>query len=574
MHAEMAVHFLPRPDWGTHSNKEKRMSWKHSLVAVGVASALLLTGCSTSSPGETATGPALTIAKPDGAIATESNNPWVGDSSALKLGYVNTIFEPLAFVNVIADKPVTPWLATEIAWADDYKSVTVTARDGVKWNDGEDFTAADIAFTFKLLRDNPAIETGGLGIVDAVVDGNKVTISFENSVFVKQDKVLEKFIVPEHIWKDVADVTTETNPNPVGTGPYVLTSFSSQSVQLDLRTDGYWGGDLAVPTLYFVSYNDNTSLTTALANGDADWAQGFIPDIENAYLSKDPDNLYWAPAGLGVDALWFNTTNKPFNDVALRQAMNLIVDRDQHREIAREGSVPPLTSVTGLPTPAGDAYIGADYQGKDYTVDVDGAKAILEDAGYTWNGDDKLIDPSGTQVTFTLQVPQGWSDYVTGITLIAEEVKAIGIDATVDTPDVDTWWANKGTGNFQAILHWTDTGLTPWDIYSDVMDGARVLPIGEQSEQYNFGRFDDPEVTAALKDYANATDDGARADALAIIQKAFIEQAVALPIGTRPFIGEFNTRNYVGWPSDDDPYAVPEPTRPQMLLVLTKLKAA
>lgn len=548
------------------------MSWKHSLVAVGVASALLLTGCSTGSPGAAATGPALTIAKPDGAIATESNNPWIGDSSALKLGYVNTIFEPLAFVNVIADKPVTPWLATEIAWADDYKSVTVTARDGVKWNDGEDFTAEDIAFTFTLLRDNPAIESAALGITDAVVDGNKVTISFENSVFVKQDKVLEKFIVPEHIWKDVADVTTETNPNPVGTGPYALTSFSSQSVQLDQR-EGYWGGKLAVPTLYFVSYNDNTSLTTALANGDADWAQGFIPDIENAYLSKDPDNKYWAPAGLGVDALWFNTTTAPFDNVALRQAMNLVVDRDQHREIAREGSVPALTSVTGLPTPAGDAYIGGDYQGDEYTVDVDGARAILEDAGYTWNGEDKLIDPAGAQVTFTLQVPQGWSDYVTGITLIAEQVKEIGIDATVDTPDVDTWWANKGTGNFQAILHWTDTGLTPWDIYSDVMDGARVLPIGEQSEQYNFGRFDDPKVTAALADYANATDDSERADALAIIQKAFIEQAVALPIGTRPFIGEFNTRSYVGWPSDDDPYAVPEPTRPQMLLVLTKLTA-
>ena len=549
------------------------MSWKHSLVAVGVASALLLTGCSTGSPGAAATGPALTIAKPDGAIATESNNPWIGDSSALKLGYVNTIFEPLAFVNVIADKPVTPWLATEIEWADDYKSVTVTARDGVKWNDGEDFTAEDIAFTFTLLRDNPAIESAALGITDAVVDGNKVTISFENSVFVKQDKVLEKFIVPEHIWKDVADVTTETNPNPVGTGPYALTSFSSQSVQLDQR-EGYWGGKLAVPTLYFVSYNDNTSLTTALANGDADWAQGFIPDIENAYLSKDPDNKYWAPAGLGVDALWFNTTTAPFDNVALRQAMNLVVDRDQHREIAREGSVPALTSVTGLPTPAGDAYIGGDYQGDEYAVDVDGAKAILEDAGYTWNGEDKLIDPAGAQVTFTLQVPQGWSDYVTGITLISEQVKEIGIDATVDTPDVDTWWANKGTGNFQAILHWTDTGLTPWDIYSDVMDGARVLPIGEQSEQYNFGRFDDPKVTAALADYANATDDSERADALAIIQKAFIEQAVALPIGTRPFIGEFNTRSYVGWPSDDDPYAVPEPTRPQMLLVLTKLTAA
>ncbi|GAA2007996.1 ABC transporter substrate-binding protein [Microbacterium ulmi] len=550
------------------------MRLKSSLAAAGLAVALALTGCSASgNQGGAADGAALTIAKPDGAIASESNNPWIGDSSALKLGYVNAIFEPLAFVNVIADKPVTPWLASEIEWADDYRSVTVTARDGVTWNDGEPFTADDIRFTFELLRDNPAIEPAALGITDVTVDGDKVTIGFQTSVFVKQDKVLEKFIVPEHIWKDVEDVTTETNPEPVGTGPYTLTSFSSQSVQLDQRDD-YWGGELAVPTLYFVSYNDNTALTTALANGDADWAQGFIPNIEDAYLSKDEHNQYWAPAGLGVDALWFNVTKKPFDDKALRQALNLIVDRDQHREVAREGSVPALTSVTGLPQPAGDPFIIDRFQGEEYTVDVDGAKAILEAAGYTWDGAGKLIDPDGEQVTFTLQVPQGWSDYVTGITLIAEEVKAIGIDATVDTPDVDTWWAAKGTGDFDAILHWTDTGLTPWDIYSNIMDGARYLPIGEQSEQYNFGRFNDPEITQALADYANAADDATRQTALEKIQTSFVDEAVALPIGTRPFIGEFNTRNYVGWPSEEDPYAVPEPTRPQMLLVLTKLQAA
>jgi len=104
------------------------MRFKSTAVAAVVASALLLAGCSAGGGNSPEGGAALTIAKPDGAIATESNNPWIGDSSALKLGYVNTIFEPLAFVNVIADKPVTPWLASEIAWADDYKSVTVTAR--------------------------------------------------------------------------------------------------------------------------------------------------------------------------------------------------------------------------------------------------------------------------------------------------------------------------------------------------------------------------------------------------------------------------------------------------------------
>src|SRR5262249_28271973 len=154
-------------------------------------------------------------------------------------------------------------------------------------------------------------------------------------------------------WEKVSDVTKETNKNPVGTGPYKLTSFSSQSVKLD-RRDDYWGGKLAVPTLYYVSYNDNTSLTTALANGDADWAQGFIPNVNDAFLSKDKDhNKYWAPAGLGIDAVWFNTKTKPFNNVALRRALNLVVDRAKHQQVAREGSVPAITSVTGLPMPAG-----------------------------------------------------------------------------------------------------------------------------------------------------------------------------------------------------------------------------
>ena len=214
-----------------------------AAIATGVVLALALTGCDSTDSNNTE-GAALTIAKPDGAIPTESNNPWIGDSSALKFGYANEIFEPLAFVNLIdPSADVIPWLASTIEWAPDYTSVTLTARDGVKWNDGEDFTADDIAFTFNLLKDTPAIEPNSLGIGDVAVSGNTVTVTFANSVFVNQDKVLHEFIVPEHIWKDVADVTKETNPNPVGTGPYKLTSFSSQSVRLDQRDD-YWGGKL------------------------------------------------------------------------------------------------------------------------------------------------------------------------------------------------------------------------------------------------------------------------------------------------------------------------------------------
>ncbi len=555
------------------------MRLKASAIALGIATALVLTGCSssggndddsTTSSGE---GAALTIAKPDGAIATESNNPWIGDSSALKLGYVNAIYEPVGIVNVVnPSDEVRPWLASEITWSEDYTSVTLTTREGVKWSDGEDLTADDIAYSYQILVDTPELNTAALDIQDVAVDGDTVTVTFGTPMFAKQDKVLHRFVVPKHVWEGVADPTTETNPDPVGTGPYTLTSFSTESVQLDARDD-YWGGELAVPTLYYVSYNDNSALTTALANGDADWAQAFLPNVQSAFVDKDPEhNVYWAPAGLGIDAMFVNTTKKPFDDVAFRQAVNMVIDREQHQQIARESGVPLLTSVTGLPTPAGDPFISDEFAGEEYEVDVDGAKKVLTDAGYTFDGD-TLVDPDGEPVTFQLSVPQGWNDYVTGISLIAESVKAIGVEASVDTPDSDSWWAAKGTGDFDAILHWTETGATPYDIYSDTMDARWLKPVGEAAD-YNFGRFDSPEATAALDAYLAATTDEDRATAIAAAQKIFVDEVPVMPIGTRPFITEFNTRNYVGWPSDDDPYINADPTQPTAVLILTQLKPA
>lgn len=288
------------------------------------------------------------------------------------------------------------------------------------------------------MKNTPALDGANLGIKDVVSDGDKVTVTFEKSVFVKVDKVLQRQIVPKHVWESVGDPVKFDNKEPVGTGPYKLSKFTSQSVEMTARED-YWKGVPAVATLYYVSYNDNTALTNALASGDADWAQAIIPNVESAFLSKDKEhNRYWAPAGLGVDTMFVNATTKPFNDVAFRKAMNMVIDRAKHAEIAREGSVPALTSVTGLPTPAGDAFIVDKYKGQEYKVDVDGAKKVLQDAGYTWDGNQKLLDPQGEAVTFKLSVPQGWNDYVTGISLISDAAKTIGAEATLNTPDADT----------------------------------------------------------------------------------------------------------------------------------------
>lgn len=555
------------------------MKLSRSLIAVGAIAALsvgALAGCSTSGTTDdgdsgSAGTAALTIAKPDGAITTESHNPYLGDSSASKYGYAKVIFEPLALVNPTGDLGTTPWLAESVEWNDDYTELTVVPRSGVKWSDGEDFTAEDIVFTFDMYLSGKLADSQGLHYEGATVDGDAVTLKFADSKFTAQARVLHTPIVPKHIWENIEDPNTDPLTGEglaVGTGPYVLSSWTTESVTLAANED-YWGGDLAVPELHYVSYGDNAALTTALASGEADWAQAFIPQIESSYLSADENNQFLVSPTAGAGTLFMNLQTKPFNDPALREALAWTIDRQAYVDIAREGASEPVWNVTGLGTLLEDE-IAPEYKDVNYSVDVDKAKEILTDAGYTWESD-KLIDPDGEAVSFSISVPAGWSDWNTEQALIAEELdEALGIEVKVDQPDWGGWDAARQEGTFQAIIHWLEDTGNVYGLYTSTMDPKWIV---DDKAQYNFGRFDDPAVTEALNTYANASTDEDRAAASEVMQKAFAENVPAIPLGAHPLLGEFNTRNYVGWPSEDDQYASGDPTQPGIVQILTNLEA-
>ena len=550
------------------------MRLRSSLVAVGIAAAVVLSGCAAggTDSGNSEPGAALTIAKPDGAITTESNNPYLGDSSASKYGYGKVIFESLALVNPTGDLGTTPWLAESVEWNDDYTQLIAKARSGVTWSDGEEFTADDIAFSFNQVLEGKLNDTNALDLKSVSVDGDTVTIDFNSSKYTQQARVLHFQVVPEHIWKDIADPNTDPvtgEGQAVGTGPYALDSWTTESVTLAANPD-YWGGELAVPELHYVSYGDNAALTTALATGEADWAQAFIPQIEDSYLSADPDNKFLASPTAGAGTLFMNLQTKPFNDPALRQALAWTIDRQAYVDIAREGASEPIWSVTGLAELLADE-VTPDYAGQNYSVDIDKAREILTDAGYTWQGE-SLIDPDGEPVSFSISVPAGWSDWNTEQALIAEELKeGLGIEVKVDQPDWGGWDAARQEGTFQAIIHWLEDTGNAYGLYTSTMDPKWIV---DDKAAFNFGRFDDPAVTEALNTYANASSEEDRAAALAVMQKAFVENVPAIPLGAHPLLGEFNTRNYVGWPSEDDQYASADPTQPAIVQILTKLQPA
>ena len=529
----------------------------------------------TAEPGTAGQGTvALTIAKPDGAITTESHNPFLGDSAASKYSYGSVIFERLALINPTGDLGTTPWLAESVEWADDYTSVTVVPRAGVTWSDGTPFTGEDIIFTFGMLLDGSLTDTSGINYTGYEQDGDAITLKFANSMYVRQPAVLHLPIVPKHIWENIEDPDTTPLTEPgqvVGTGPYTLTNWSTESVTLTARTD-WWGGELAVPTLHYISYGDNAALTSALIAGDADWAQAFIPQIQTSFLAADPEhNLFWPASTTGAATLFMNLQTKPFNDVAFREAIAYTLDRQAYVDIAREGASEAIWSKTGLADVLADEIL-PEFADEVFSVDIDKARQILTDAGYTWNGDDKLVDPDGEVVTFAISVPAGWSDWNSEQAIIAQEVsEGLGVDVTIDNPDWGGWDAARTEGTFQVIIHWLESTGNAYGLYTSAMDTRWIV---EDRAAFNFGRYDNPEVTAALDAYANASSDADRQAALEVMQAAFVTDIPVIPLGAHPLLGEFNTRNYVGWPDDANPYASADPTQPGSVLVLQNLKVA
>ncbi|GAB3960217.1 ABC transporter substrate-binding protein [Streptomyces sparsus] len=545
------------------------------VIAAATATAALAVGCSapSSSGSGKGGGTALTIGMPNGP-QTNNSNPFLGTSAGASLGYRYMIYEPLVMTNgVRPDEKGKPWLASEWKWEDNFTRVAFTVDERAKWSDGKPLTAEDVAFTFELIKKHKALNGNAIPYGSITTEGDTVTLTFEESQFVNQNKIVTTFVVPKHIWSDVEDPATWPNRKPVGSGPYQLKTFTPQTTTLT-ATDSYWKGETKVKELRYTSYNDNNAQTTALANGKTQWSFVFMPNYKELYVAKDPEhNKLWFPSGLGIHGLWFNTARPPLDNPALRKAIAMVVDRRAIHVQAQATLYPEITSPTGIPLPAGKPFLAPEYKDAKVEVDVAGAKKVLEKAGFTLGGG-TLKDPDGKPVTMTMTDPAGWNDYITGLSIIKDNVKKIGIDAKVKTQTAEAWTSDVSNGNFDATLHWTNSGATPYDMYQNIMDGELLQPLGKSAPLGNFGRFDNKEATKALKSYANATTDDVRTKALNTLQKIMVEEAPMVPTAAAPIGAEYSTKHWVGWPTEANPYAPPQPTQPNSLDVVLHLKPA
>jgi peptide/nickel transport system substrate-binding protein len=391
-------------------------------------------------------------------MAREFFNPF----STSPLGGTNgLIYQPLYYFSTVS-KDSYPFLAMSYQWTNGNKTLEVTLRNGVKWSDGQPFTAEDVLFTFNLLKQYPGSDTNGImKVVQSVTkkSDNVLDFNFNSPNVPFQEYVLQQPIVPEHIWKTLGDPTKVFNKNPVGTGPYVLESFTPQEYKLKKNDTYYDAKDYAVPEIDVPEFDSNESATLQLAKGDIDWSQVFIPNINKLFVSKDPaHNKYWFPPGAPV-MLYTNLNNPLLQDVNVRKAISLAMDRNKIVNQAEYGYAQVANPTAVLPSEKD--IIDPKYANLSYKQDPAAAVKILQDAGYKKGSDGIFVSPSGKKLSFTLQVVSGWSDWVSTCSVIAQNLKAIGIEVKVEEPQYGAYMAALQGWNYDLAISWTNQGATP-----------------------------------------------------------------------------------------------------------------
>ncbi|MBV9256448.1 MAG: ABC transporter substrate-binding protein [Ktedonobacteraceae bacterium] len=473
-------------------------------------------------------------------------------------GTQGLIYETLLSVNRL-NGTTKPWLADSYNFSSDATMLTFHLRKGVQWSDGQPLTSEDVAFTLGLLKKYSAMDVNSImgHIKDvATPDASTVTVTL-NSPFNPIVWYLggQTYVLSKHEWSTVkGDPSQFADPNPIGTGPYIVKSFTPQLVTLQKNPKFWQPGKPVVNLLKIPAYNSNTSAELALEKGQIDWTNLFIPDIQKTFINLDKQhNHYWFPSS-DIVMLYLNLKRYPFNLLPVRKAISDAIDRNQLYQIGESG-YEPAASPTGL-LPQNKDYTAPEYAGMTFTQNTTEAATLLESAGFHKGPDGIYVDKNGKKLAFNLNVVSGYTDWITDVQLMASQLKNVGIKVTVNTIEFDAYFNALQNGNYDMAMLWTNPGPTPYYIYDGLLRSSNSAAIGQQASS-NYERWINPQTDALLNQYATTTDLTVQKQAIAGLEKIMVEQLPSIPLLDEPYWYQYRTTKFVGWPDVNNAYAAP-----------------
>jgi len=471
-------------------------------------------------------------------------------------GTVGLLYEPLFLYDPIHGKYI-PWLATSGSWTS-ATTYVIQVRNGVKWTDGTPLTGADVAYSINLAKTNPNVgyaNLPGLGLVGAAASGNTVTVTFTSPPPYSswQDYLWRNAIVPEHVWSKLSVTDQVNGANETGTvssGPMTLVPGGVTSTEACYQDNPNWWAISALHLSFKFKYlcdqvngSNNVELSDLLTNG-IDWSNNFLPGISNLVSGLNGVGGYnvvtyykSAPYMLSANTAWLemNDSKAPFNNLNFRKAVAAAVNPASIVNGVYTGIV-AAANPTGL-LPNLDSFVNNSVVKQyGFSYNVAKAKAYLKASGY-----------SGQKLT--IEVPDGWTDWMAAIQVIAGALNSVGINVTPIYPQDAARNIDMQKGNYDFLID-NNAGAdsTPWTYF----DRVYQLPIGaEQNSFLNPERYTDQASWKLVQEAAttNPADTSTLAGIYSQLEKNFLQELPMIPLWYNGAWFQGNTTYWTNYPS-------------------------
>ena len=508
----------------------KRISRRNFLKVAGVgAAALGLAACGGSKSGSTATsGNASSAGSSTGSINTAGftvqygSNPETLDpalNSAVDGGNtIITVFETLLIIN--ENNEAVPGQAESWTTSEDGLTWTFTMRDGLKWSDGSELNAKDFEYSFKRMADpdtaapyaetclgmidgfeeaagfpdkdgNPTVEPNLDALnVKASDDGKTLTIvlGYPCSYF---DKIAA-FAAMSPVQKATVEANGDawcTSPDTyVCNGPYMITEWTPSERIVLTKNPNYVGGwdnsKIVSDSITLLLLEDSSASYAAYNSGEAVLIKD-VPTDEIPSLTKAEDGGdFYVDTILGTYYVSLNLKRDAFQDVKVRKALNLAIDRDYVANTIMQGTYTTADSIVGPGIVDENGYFhdngNAPYISADYEANLAEAKKLLEEAGYP-NGEgfptiEYSCNDAGYHVPLAEYLQQAWGD--------------LGITLTISKMEWSSFTAARRAGEY-------DVARNGWVM--DYNDPSNMLDLFCSGNGNNDGKYSNPEFDAAIE---------------------------------------------------------------------------
>jgi peptide/nickel transport system substrate-binding protein len=478
------------------------------------------------------------------AITRDENTltPYSYVTGSPGMDVLRLVYDSLFTVN--PDNAVIPWMVDAYTIDSESKQYSFSLKAGLFWHDGKSVTPEDVKFTFEHpLSQNRSRWKKIAGMVESITVSSSGVITLilksGNPNFIRE-ALADMPIIPKHIFEGVRDAGTVENS--VGSGLYKLTEYRPGEYYRFEAAPRYFAGEAQAKYINMPIMTDTSSVFQTLLAGEiAGFTGSVAPETVDTFKNTAGISILKS-RGYAPTMLYFNCERDILKDAAFRRAINLGINKKAIINTVMQG-------YAGEASPGFVTDDAPEYAGLLPSYNPETANRILDGLGYTARNAQGIRQKDGKPISFTLLVYSGNAVRIRTAELIAEDLKAVGIQIKVSAMEADTvdayMWPEFDVANGRNF----DMGMWGWSAPVQ-LDPASVVSLGCSDPvkgNLNIGGYSRVEYDRLCAQYLASSIAEERAELSKQLQRLLAEDTVFVNLYYQDIITAVNTKQYASW---------------------------